>query len=154
MTTRLQGLVTVTAMACCALGLGTEARGQSPSPTIAPPSGSLTANPYANPMINPLMNPYLAANGSINQNNAWMYLWSANQRAGGIASGRLNTSRPTPAPVQTPRMNRGRLVAEMPVSLHRPGGAANGYFNRGTGTRDPNRASFGRQNRYFANNGR
>ena len=155
MPTRFRRWMTGTSLAC-ALVLGTQARGQSPSPspTIGPPPASLTTNPYANPAMNPMMNPMLAANGSINQSNAWMYLWTANQRAGGLASGRLNSSRPAPSQMQAPRLNRGRAAAEMPVSLKRPGGAANGYFNRGMGSNNPQRAAFGRQNRYFANNGR
>jgi hypothetical protein len=94
----------------------------------------MMANPYANPYANPFLNPYMmgGAAGTMDRNSTWMYLWAANQQAGGLGSGRMNTSRPGPS--QTPRGSRGRPVAEMPVSLLKPGGAAGRYFNRG---RDP-----------------
>lgn len=147
--------IRVFAASLCVMG-GTEswraARAQAPA--VGPPTASMMANPYANPYANPFLNPYMmgGAAGTMDRNSTWMYLWAANQQAGGLGSGRMNTSRPGPS--QTPRGSRGRPVAEMPVSLLKPGGAAGRYFNRGTGSVDPNRASYGRQNRYFANNGR
>jgi hypothetical protein len=157
MQTLMRRLLTSAAMGC-ALTLGASAFGQAP-PTMGPPSASTMANPYASPYLNPFLNPYVMANGGYGTTtpvDALGYMWAANQRAGGIGSGRLSSSRPLPPQKQpqTPRLNRGRPAAEMPVSLSRPGGAAGHYFNRGTGYRDPQRASFGRQNRYFKNNGR
>lgn len=141
------------ASAClsCMLVLSADTHAQTPA--VGPPTGSMVVNPYANPYINPFMNPYMTG-GTMDRNTTLMYLWAANQQAGGLGSGRLSTSRPVPSATQPPRGSRGRAVAEMPVSLLRPGGAAGRYFNRGTGSNDAQRASFGRQNRYFANNGR
>jgi len=142
----------------CALALGTSAFGQAP-PTLGPPSASAMANPYANPYMNPFLNPFVMANGGYgtpNRTDGLAYLWAANQRAGGIGSGRLSSSRPLPpgSRPQESTLKGGRAAAEMPVSARRPGGAAGRYFNRGTGHVDPRKASFGRQNRYFMNNGR
>lgn len=98
-------------------------------------------NPYMNPYANPYLNPAMTV-GTVNRNDALVYMWAAQQQPGGLLGGRrANAKQPT-------------RPAEMPNTLSLPARGASHYFGRpdpsvpGTGGR------YQRFNRYYSSNGR
>ena len=128
---------------------GTAAWGQAP----ATPGNArgLYVNPYNNPYMNPLLNP-IAASQPMDRNSALYYLLSAQAAKGGLGSGRMARTQ-----AQATIGNKGaagRPVAEMPRAAMIPGAGAARYFGRGPVKVQGSDSYFGRQNRYFGNNGR
>ena len=107
---------------------------------------NVMTNPYTNPYLNPYLNPGLS-NGTVNKNDALMYLWTAQQQPGGLLA-------QNPAAAAA-RRSRGPVTESPGLATMRPGGGASRYFN-------PSRPApanrfvghYQRTNRYFGSNGR
>ena len=100
-------------------GQGVPSSSGSPGST-RPPTAALM-NPYLNPYMNPYLNP-AATQQTMSASDAMLYLYAAQASGGGIGSGIISGTRPTP----------GRTRAlDKPVSTAVPGGGASGYFNPG-----------------------
>ncbi len=150
--------VTRTALGVLALAAalsGRDARAQAPVAGQSP-----LTNPYMNPYLNPYLNPSMTT-GTVNRNDALLYLYSAQQMPGGLLGGRApaaTASVPAATRVVAARSAGVRTgVAEMPRSVMQPGASAARYFNRGSlagPTTGLPGAKYMRHERYFSNNGR
>ena len=112
-------------------------------------SASMYANPIMNPYMNPFMNPYMTQTQTTQPGNLLMYMYAANQANGGIGSGRISGTRPSPsAPAPA--------ASDVPMKRASdiPGGGAAGYFNRGPIQNLRNGQHYNRSGRYYENNGR
>lgn len=89
------------------------------------PNVGMYANPYANPYMNPFLNPYMTQQPL--QGNAALYLFAAQQQAGGIGSGRLSGVRPDP---RAAKPSAPQPVADNRRATDQPGGGASQYFDR------------------------
>jgi hypothetical protein len=140
-----------------ALGVATAARAGEPAappPAPAPAAAGAAANPFANPALNPYLNPYMTAQPMTPQASL-LYFMAAQRATGGIGSGRISGVRPGPEPSPVPRGAEGRRASPRGATRREPAGAAAGYFHRGYSTTRPEQPpTFGRNNRYFPDNGR
>ena len=143
----------VVALAAALAGRGVQA--QSPMQGANP-----LTNPYTNPYLNPYLNPAMTT-GTVNRNDALLYLYSAQQMPGGLLGARppaATSSAPAATRTVAARSFGVRAgVAEMPRSVMQPGAGAARYFNRGSvsgpATSVPE-SKFMRHERHFSSNGR
>ncbi len=133
---------------------GRDVRAQSPTQGANP-----LTNPYTNPYLNPYLNPAMTT-GTMNRNDALLYLYSAQQTPGGLLGGRPTAATSSPPAPRTAAARSAGVrtgVAEMPRSVMQPGAGAARYFNRGSlsgpSTGVPG-AKYMRHDRYFSSNGR
>jgi hypothetical protein len=144
--------------------------GAAVSPT-SPATGvtGLYANPYMNPYVNPFLNP-LMTQQPVSPGNAALYFFAAQQMTGGIGSGRISGSRPSPGTVPgaagTPgrpgfapgRPGENTANGNAPAarnSSNQPAAGAARYFNRDFPTTKPGPGRYyDRQTRYFPAIGR
>ena len=110
-------------------------------------------NPYMNPMTNPYMNPFLMSQASgTSSGNPALYLFAAQQMNGGMLSGRIggpNAGKSATKPAVTTPADAARGTG-----ANTPGGMASRYFSRSTPANPGTARYYGRQSRYYPNNGR
>ena len=181
----MRGVAAATTLLGSSIG-GAAAVGQT-SPSFAPPPaapavGAALANPYMNPYLNPYLNP-LATVRPMTGRDAAISLYMANSAQGGLGSGVISGTRPTPANLagaaaarprgKAPRINANaianaranpnmanqplqngrRPVAEMPDSAAFPGSGAARFFNPGPVNVGGAGRYYNRRNTYFNSNG-
>ncbi|WP_435010155.1 hypothetical protein P12x_001385 [Tundrisphaera lichenicola] len=110
----------------------------------ARPPQALLMNPYLNPYMNPYLNPG-ATQQNMSPSDALLYLYAAQSATGGIGSGLISGSRPTPG--------RTRAI-EKSVSTAVPGGGASGFFNPGPVNVNGAGRYFNRRSPHGRNNGK
>jgi hypothetical protein len=119
-----------------------------------PAAPAPVANPFANPYLNPYLNPTMTAQ-PMTPEASLLYLMAAQRATGGIGSGRISGVRPGPGPAAVPKGAEGRPGSPRGATRREPAGAAAGYFYRGYSATRPQRpTNFGRNNRYFPDDGR
>ena len=115
-------------------------------------SASSLSNPFANTYSNPFLNPYAAAISQQPMDTGTMalYFMAARQAGGGIGSGRLSGTRPSPG---ASSKERGIAEDKKPEGSNVPGAMASRYFNRTTPVFHGTQRYYNRQARNFPPNG-
>lgn len=111
-------------------------------------------NPYMNPMMNPYTNPYMATQGPVTPGNTAMYFFAAQAMNGGIGSGKIGGPNARGPARGDAAAKPAAADAARPTGADTPGATASRYFNRNLPVNTGASRYYGRQGRYFPNNGR